>query len=76
MWCIPEANAEYVARMEDILAQYEQPYDPLRPLVCFDEGLKQLIEETRRGLPAKSGQLGRYDYEYKRNGRAQLEYGF
>ena len=49
----PRTDAEYVARMEDVLDQYEQPYDPKRPLVCYDEGLKQLIEETRQGVPAK-----------------------
>jgi len=54
--------------MEDVLDQYEQPYDPKHPLVCFDEWLKQLIEETRIGKPAKPGQVERYDYEYKRNG--------
>jgi hypothetical protein len=51
MWCVPEASAEYVACMENILGLYEAPYDPKRPLVCFDEGLKQLIEETRLRLP-------------------------
>jgi hypothetical protein len=72
MWCIPEASAEYVACMEDVLDQYERPYDPQYPLVCFDEGLKQLIEETRRGYPGKMGRKERYDYEYKRNGVRNL----
>jgi len=76
MWCIPEANAEYVACMEDVLDQYEQPYDPKRPLVCFDEWLKQLIEESRIGLPAKPGQVERYDYEYRRNGVRNLNLCF
>ena len=67
MWCISKASAEYLARMEDILDLYEQPYDPKRLLVCYDEGLKQLIEETRMGIPAKPGQIERYDYEYQRN---------
>ena len=68
MWCIPQANAEFVACMEDVLDQYEQAYDPLRPLVCFDEWLKQLIEEKRMGLPSKPGRVKRYDYEYHRHG--------
>jgi hypothetical protein len=68
MWCIPQVDAEYVACMEDVLDQYEQPYDPKRPLVCFDEWVKQLIEETRTRLPAKPGQVERYDYEYRRHG--------
>lgn len=76
MWCIPEASAEYVACMEDVLDQYEQPYDPERPLVCFDEWLKQLIEETRIGRPARPGQVERYDYEYKRNGVRNLHVAF
>jgi hypothetical protein len=62
--------------MEDVLDLYEQPYDPKRPLVCYDEGLKQLIEETRIGLPAKPGQIERYDYEYKRNGVRNLNMFF
>lgn len=58
--------------MEMILDLYERPYDPARPLVCFDETSKQLIEETRLPLPMKSGQVRRYDYEYKRNGTRNL----
>lgn len=76
MWCIPKAGAEYVACMEDVLDQYEQPYDPKRPLVCFDEWLKQLIEETRISKPAKPGQVKRYDYEYQRNGVRNLNIVF
>ena len=76
MWSIPEASAEYVACMEDVLDQYEQPYNPERPLVCFDEWLKQLIEETRLRLPAKPGQVERYDYEYQRNGVRNLHVCF
>ena len=72
MWCIPEANAEFVARMEDVLDQYESPYDPEHPLVCFDETTKQLIGETRVPLPPKPGQVERYDYEYQRNGVRNL----
>lgn len=62
--------------MEDVLDQYEQLYDPKRPLVCFDEGLKQLIEETRMRRNAKPGQLERYDYEYKRHGVRNLNLFF
>jgi len=72
MWCIPEASAEYVACMEDVLDQYERPYDGSYPQVCFDEGQKQLIEETRKGYPGKAGYKRRYDYEYKRNGVRNL----
>ena len=72
MWCIPQASAEYVACMEDVLDQYERPYDEQYPQVCFDEGLKQLIEEKRVGLPSQPGRKERYDYEYKRNGIRNL----
>ena len=72
MWCIPAANAEFVAQMESILDLYEQAYHPARPRVCFDETSRQLIEETRQPLPAKPGQVQRYDYEYRRNGTRNL----
>lgn len=72
MWCIPEASAEYVACMEDVLDQYERPYDAQYPQVCYDEGQKQLIEETRKGYPGKAGRKQRIDYEYKRNGVRNL----
>lgn len=42
-WCIPQANAEFVAKMEDVLEVYQRPYDPLVPEVCIDETSKQLI---------------------------------
>lgn len=61
-----------MALMEIILDLYEQAYDPARPLVCFDETSKQLIEETRQPLPIKPGQVQRYDYEYRRNGTRNL----
>lgn len=54
--------------MEDVLDLYAEPYDPKRPKVCFDETPKQLIAETRVPLPARPGQVERYDYEYRRNG--------
>lgn len=72
MWCIGKIDAEYIARMEDVLSLYEQPYDAEYPVVCFDEVSKQLIKETRQAIPAKAGQLERYDYEYKRMGTANL----
>ncbi|QSV70789.1 MAG: IS630 family transposase [Aphanizomenon flos-aquae KM1D3_PB] len=68
-WVIPpEANAEFVCQMEDILQLYTRPYDPDYPLVCFDETSKQLISEVREPLPPEPGQVERYDYEYKREG--------
>jgi len=58
--------------MEDILEVYQRPYDPHRPLVCLDETSKQLTAETRVPIAAKPGQPGRHDYEYRRNGTANL----
>ena len=72
MWCIPKVDAEYVARMEDELDLYAEAPDPERPVICFDESPTQLIGEVRPPIPAKAGQLERYDYEYRRNGTANL----
>jgi transposase len=72
MWCIPKVDGSYVARMEDVLDRYAEPADPKRPVVCFDETPTQLIGEVRQPIPAKPGQPERYDYEYKRNGTANL----
>jgi hypothetical protein len=58
--------------MEDVLDVYHEPYDPLRPVVCFDEGTKQLLRETRTPLPMEPGQPLRYDYEYERQGTCNL----
>lgn len=58
--------------MEAVLDLYAEPSDPQRPRVCFDEAMKQLVQEVRDPLPAAPGQPGRYDYEYQRNGVANL----
>jgi len=68
----PEANAGFVAAMEDVLETYQRPHDPDRPLVCLDETSKQLIAETRAPIPPKPGRPARHDYEYQRNGVANL----
>ena len=72
MWCIPQIDGTYVARMEDVLDLYAEPPDPKRPVVCFDESPTQLIGEARQPIPAAPGQLARYDYEYRRNGTVNL----
>ena len=72
MWCIPQVDGEYVARMEDVLDFYAEAPDPKRPVVCFDESPTQLIGEVRQPIPAKPGQIERYDCEYRRNGTANL----
>jgi DDE superfamily endonuclease len=58
--------------MEDVLDLYAEPYDPQCPQVCFDESPVQLVSETRRPLPVRPGQPECYDYEYKREGTANL----
>jgi DDE superfamily endonuclease len=68
----PKADAEFVAAMEDVLEVYHRPYDESRPLVCLDEASKQLVGEVVEPIPAEPGQPQRYDYEYVRNGTANL----
>jgi hypothetical protein len=68
----PKANAAFVAAMEDVLEVYHRPHDPARPLVCLDETSKQLVAETRTSEPMRSGRPARCDYEYQRNGVANL----
>jgi transposase len=72
MWCIPQVDAEYVARMEDVLDLYAEEPDAKRPVVCFDESPTQLIGEVRQPITAAPGRIERYDCEYKRNGTANL----
>jgi hypothetical protein len=72
-WCIPpEQNAEFVYHMEDVLDVYHRPFDPNRPIICFDETPVQLISETRQSIPMQTGHPARYDYEYCRQGTANL----
>ena len=65
-------SAEFVACMEDVLDLYAEPYDPERPVVCFDETSKQLLAEKRSPIPPKPARRERYDYEYQRNGTRNL----
>jgi len=72
MWCIPKVDAEFVAKMEDVLDLYAEPPERNRPVVCFDETPRQLIGEVRVPVAAKPGQPARVDYEYVRNGTANV----
>lgn len=72
MWCIPKVDGEFVARMEDVLALYAEAPDERRPVVCFDETPRQLIGEERVPVKAEPGKRARYDYEYVRNGTANV----
>ncbi len=58
--------------MEDVLSVYTRPRDPDRPLVCLDETSKQLVAETRSPMAVRPGRPARVDYEYTRNGTANL----
>ena len=67
----PDANAAFVANMEDVLEVYQRPHDPACPVVCLDETSKQMIIETRTPI-ARPRRKARHDYEYERNGVANL----
>jgi hypothetical protein len=70
MWCIPpEQDAAFVAAMEQVLAVYHRPYDPLYPVVNMDEQPIQLISHSRAPLPMRPGSHAKIDYEYVREGK-------
>jgi hypothetical protein len=72
-WVIPpEADAEFVANMEEVLDTYEKPYDPQQPVVCMDEQPVQLVKETRTPIKATAKHPQRVDYEYERAGTASI----
>lgn len=71
-WCIGSASATYVSKMEDVLDVHQRPYNPKRPVVCFDEGGKELRDTPQGSLPMQPGQPAKQDYEYERLGKANL----
>jgi transposase len=72
MWCIRKLDADFVAQMEHILDLYAEPPDVAKPVVNFDEALKQLVADTRKPLAMKPGQTAKQDYEYRRVGTANI----
>ena len=73
MWCIPpEQNAEFVARMEDILDVYACDYNPDCPVICIDEKPYQLLDERREPIPMVAGSPKKYDNEYERMGTCSI----
>jgi transposase len=72
MWCVPQIDATYVARMEDVLGLYTTIPRPGTAVVCVDETPQQLIGEVRTALPPAPGHPARHDYEYRRNGTANV----
>src|SRR5450756_458306 len=72
MWCIQTIDSEFRKRMYDVLDLYEEDYDPKKPIVCLDEKPKQLLRDKRKSIPIKPGSSEKYDYEYIRNGTANI----
>ena len=72
-WVIPpEADAEFVVNIEEVLEVYERPYDPAHPVLCMDEQPVQLLKETHVSIAATKNHAKRVDYEYERNGTASI----
>jgi len=72
MWCIGQITGEYLARLEDVLHLYSLPYNKARPVLCYDEMPVQLLGEVVTPLPMKEAAALRFDYEYRRNGVANI----
>src|SRR5246127_376724 len=72
MWCVAELDAEYLRKMEDVLAVYEKPYRAAEPVVCFDEKPVLLHADVRPSLPMRPGRVARRDNEYQRCGTANV----
>ncbi len=72
MWCVAELDADYIRKMEDVLALYERPYDANHPVVCLDEKPVSLHADVRPPRPARPGHLAKQDNEYRRCGTANL----
>lgn len=72
MWCIGKLDAAYIARMEHILDLYAEPADPKRPVINFDEAGKQLVSQVNEPKPMKPGKVAKEDYEYQRQGMANI----
>ena len=72
MWVVPEISGEFVARMEDVLRVYARPHNPERPVVCLDERPVVLRDSARPGSIVRPGRAARTDYEYVRNGVANI----
>lgn len=76
MWCIGQITGEYLAKMEDILSQYQLPYDKKRPVICLDELPFQMLGEKVEPLEMKPGAVKKFDYEYERKGVAAVFVAF
>jgi hypothetical protein len=72
MWCIADLDAEYLRKMEDVLAVYEKPYAAAEPVICLDEKPVSLHADVRPPLPPRPAQVAKRDNEYKRCGTANV----
>ena len=72
MWCVAQLDDAYIARMEDVLALYEKPYQSAEPVVCLDEKPVSLHADLRPARPARPGHIAKRDNEYKRCGTANI----
>lgn len=72
MWCVAELDEEYIRRMEEVLDIYEKPYDSRHPVICMDEKTACLEEDKRASMEGKPGNIKKVDYEYGRNGSANI----
>ena len=72
MWVVADLNDDYIAKMEDVLETYEQPYDPQQPVLCLDEKPVTLHADVRPTSPAQPGREARRDNEYERCGTANV----
>jgi DDE superfamily endonuclease len=71
-WCVPKLTEEFRERMDDVLDQYEKPYNPSEPVICLDEQPYQLLDDTRPSQLPAPGKAGKQDYEYRRCGTCSL----
>jgi len=69
---VPKLTPEFRECMEDVLDQYEKPYDPAEPRVCMDEQPYQMLDEVRLAQPVGPGKIARQDYEYRRCGTCSI----
>jgi len=72
MWCVPELDEDYIAKMEDVLETYERRYDEKEPVVCLDEKPVTLHADIRPTVPAQPGREARRDSDYARRGTANV----
>ncbi len=72
MWCVPELDEDYIAKMEDVLETYERPYNEQEPVLCLDEKPVTLHADIRPTVPAQPGREARRDSEYERRGTANV----